>query len=406
MTPAVESIPDPWKRWLRGSLVAGLVALALLVFGAFGDPAQFFRAYLAAYLFLLGLALGPMVILMIYHITGGAWGFLVRRILEAAMRTLPLLALGFIPIALGATWLFPFAQPAMQSNADIEKQRIVMNLPFFWGRAAAYFVLWLLWAWMLTSASRQQDRSGDPRLAVRMDGLSGSGLLVYGVTLHFAAIDWLMCLQPAFHSTIFGPLVASGHLLSGLAFTLVVLAALRERPPFVDFLAPKSMNDLGNLLLTFVIIWTYMNWFQYMLIWIANLPVDVIWYLARGDGGWFWLEMVVLAGSFIVPFLLLLWRSVKQHPPRLARVAVLVLVTQWLYMELQVQPPFLAGRIVDQWMDPVAVVALGGIWLAFFIWQLWRWPLMATHDFNQAEAARLRRVDEEEVAWEESLAHG
>ena len=405
MSSAAAYLPGNWIRCQRWSLLVGIAGLVVLSLGGVADPQQFFRAYLAAYLFYFGIGMGCMALLMIYHITGGAWGFLIRRTLEAGMRTMPLLAIGFVPIVLGAPYLYPFAMPDMAANAQILKQQAYMNLPFFSARAAVFFVLWLAWSYALTAASRRQDRTGDPRWAWRCDGLSGTGLLIYGVTIHFASIDWIMSLQPAFHSTIFGPMAASGHLLCGLAFAWIVLACLHGHPPLAEYVSPKALNDLGSLLFAFVIIWTYMGWFQYMLIWIANLPVDVIWYLPRIGGGWFWVAMALILLNFVVPFLLLLWRSVKQNPPLVARIAGLLLLMQMVFMQVLVQPAFAAQGIAEHWMDVVAPLGLGGIWLAYFVSRLRGWPLLPLHDFNQAGAVHLRRSGEEEAEWEEMLAH-
>jgi len=396
MTNAAAPSPSPnlvlGQRWC---LLVGVVSLAALIAGGIFDPPQFFRAYLSAHLFFFGIGMGSMLLVMIYHITGGAWGFLIRRILEAGMATLPLLALGFVPIALGVGYLYPWAQPnAAASSELIRFQQPYMNPPSFAARAAGYFTVWLAIAYLLSAGSRAQDRTGNRWLAWRLDGLSGLGLVVYGITIHFAALDWLMSLDPAFHSTIFAPLMASGHLLSGLALALIVLAAFRRR-------------DLGNLLLSFVIVWTYMCWFQYMLIWIANLPVDVVWYAPRLVGGWKWVALMLLILHFVVPLLLLLQRAVKQNLRALAGVAALLLVMQWVFMVFQVEPAFpTANRLVDHWMDFVAPLALGGIWFGFFLRQLRQHPLLPTHDLNELSAVRLRHTDEEEAALEEALSHG
>ncbi len=194
----------------------GVVALVVCVVGAFFSPTQFFRAYLAAYVFYLGIGLGSLVILMIYHLTGGAWGFLVRRILEASTRTIPLLAVLFIPVACGVRYLYLWTDPAkVAADWTLQYKHIYLNLPFFCFRAVLYFVLWSLMAYLLSRWSRLQDETGDPALKRTMGRLSGPGLVVYGISFTFASVDWIMSLQPAFHSTIFGPLVAASELAVG-----------------------------------------------------------------------------------------------------------------------------------------------------------------------------------------------
>ncbi len=215
MVPAARQMAKAYRKYLAGSLVVGLIASAVLAFGAVADPAQFYRAYLAAYAFYFGLTMGSMALLMIYHTVGGAWGFLIRRFLEAAVRTFPLTVLGFLPIAVGIGYLYPWAAPQTPQRSELlAGQSVYMNETFFYGRAIGYFVLWGLLAWGLGRWSRQQDRSRQPNMANWLDGLSGVGLLLFGVSMHFAAVDWLLALQPSFHSTIFGPLVVSGQILS------------------------------------------------------------------------------------------------------------------------------------------------------------------------------------------------
>ncbi len=290
----------------RRAFVVGAVALAVCVLGAFLDQSQFFRAYLASYVYFLGLGLGSLVILMIYHLTGGAWGFLVRRILEASTRTIPVLAVLFIPVACGVYRLYLWTDPAqVAADRSLQYKQIYLNLPFFFGRAVLYFVIWSLLAYLLSRWSRAQDQTGNPALSERMKQLSAPGLILYGIFLTFAAVDWIMSLQPAFHSTIFGPLVASSQLLSALCFTILVLVWLSSRPPVAEFVSADSFRDHGNLLLTFLILWAYMVFFQFMLIWIANLPYEVIWYLPRSRNGWQWVTWVLfifgLARSVLRP---------------------------------------------------------------------------------------------------------
>lgn len=271
----------------RRSLIVGLAVLAVCVLGAFVSPAQFFRAYLAAYQFYLGIALGAWVIVMIHHLTGGAWGFFIQRILEAGMRTLPYLALLFIPVACGMSWLYLWTDPAeVAADKQLQHRQIYLNAPFFCGRAALFFLLWIVVALLLDYWSRRHDETGDERYARWQANLSGPGLILFGISMTFAAVDWIMSLEPTFRSTIFGPLVATGQVLSAHAVALIALAWLAPRSDFGPLLSPKVLSDLGNLLFTFLVVWAYMVWFQFMLIWMANLPHEAAWYLARSQGGW------------------------------------------------------------------------------------------------------------------------
>ena len=230
--------------------------------------------------------------------------------------------------------------------------------------------------------------------------------MAYGITVMFSSIDWLMSLEPGFRSTIFGPLFASNHLLSAFSFTLIVLAFTARRRAVSDVLSPSVLNDLGNILLTFVVIWAYMAFFQFMLVWIANLPHEVIYFLPRSRGGWFWVAMALILFGLLVPFFALLVREVKRHPPSLACVAGLTLFMQLVFLYYEVMPAFpYASSLADHWMDFLTPLGLGGVWLAFFLWQLDRRPPFVAHDPNGEAAARLRRTDLEEAAHEEEVEH-
>jgi hypothetical protein len=407
----MSTLPAPQREQLdrvQGrALAAGVIALAVCIIGAILTPSQFFRAYLTAYLFCLGIALGCMATLMLYHLTGGAWGFLIRRILEAAMRTLPLLAVLFIPIACGLGYLYVWARPEVVAAApDLQHKEIYLNRPFFWVRAAVYFIVWIVLAYFLSSWSRAQDQTGDARLTRRLARLSGVGLVIYGITITFAAVDWIMSLQPEFRSTIFGPLVASGQFLSGQAFAILVLAWLVARPPVANLISLEALNDLGNVLFTFLIIWTYMGFFQYMLVWIANLPYDISWYLPRSSGGWEWVGWSLIIFHFAIPFFLLLMRDIKRNPAALAMVAGLILFMHLVYSYFEVMPAFPDTTIVEHWMDLLTPIGLGGIWLAFFLWQLKQNPVLPRHDESRESAIHLHQHDLEEAAREEQLHHG
>lgn len=389
-------------RWQWWSFLAGIAALLGCVAGAITVPAHFFPAYVTSYLFLLGVALGGMALVMIHRLTGGGWGHLVRRVLEAQMKTLPLLALLFLPIAFGLPYVYTWAQPPITVGTGLARFKgIYLDPAFFLWRAAGYFALWLLMAFLLNWFSKRQDRTSDVRNPWMSMNISGPGLVAYGVSLHFAAIDWIMSVQQGFHSTIFGPLIAAGQLLSALAFCLVIFAwlvvpALKSSEAF----SIKVVNDLGGLLFTLLIVWAYMVWFQFMLVWIANLPAGGRWYLLRSRGAWPWVALAVFVLHFVFPFFLLLLRAVKQNPVFVAWIAGLLLSMQLVYMYYQIIAAFTPPPPSSWWVDVCVVVFLGGVWLAFFLHLLKRSPLLPRHDFNREQALHLRRLDEEEAARE------
>jgi hypothetical protein len=384
---------DRVQRW---ALIVGGAAMIGCVIVALFSPDQFFRAYLTTYQFVLGIALGCFAILMIYCITGGAWGFLIQRILEAGMRTLPYMAILFVPLLFGLSNLYIWARPEeVAAYKDLQHKQIYLNIPFFCVRAGVFFALWIGISFFLNRWSKKQDETGDPRWGLRMSSLSAAGLVVLVLTITFASVDWIMSLQPAFHSTMFGPLVISGQILSGHAAALIVLAWLAPRAPASDVLSHEVVGDLGNLLFTFLILWAYMVWFQFMLIWIANLPYEVAWLLPRSQGMWRGVNWLLLIFHFTVPFFLLLKRDVKRHLPTLAKIGVLLLVMQLLWNYYLVLPSFPEPTLLQHVIDLLMPIALGGLWLASFLRELKRRPLLAARPADRAEAFHLRGLDEE-----------
>ena len=394
------------RRVQRMALAVGVAASIACAIGAWFSPGRFCSAYLAAYLFFLSIAHGCLAVLMIYHLTGGAWGYLIRNILSAGLRTLPLFAILFVPIALGVRELFPWADPQMQEVSEQWRRReVYLNVPFFIGRAVAYFAIWLTVAYLLAMWSNAQERTGDPKFARRLTKLSGPGLVLYGVTIFFATIDWLMSLIPDSRSTIIAPLFGSGEVLAGFACALCVMAWLVTRPPIDEAVSVEAVNDLGSLLFTFVIIWAYMAFFQFMLVWIANVRYDVAYYTARDGAGWQVVAWLLFILHFAVPFFLLLARRVKRNPRLLAAIAGLILVMHLLFLYFEVLPAFGPGSFADYWLCFLTPLAVGGLWLAFFLWNLGRLPLLPSHDANREAAVHFHLLDLEQAARGEEAGH-
>jgi len=363
-------------RLQRRALVVGLAALALCIIGAFISPAQFFRSYLLGYLFWAGVTLGCLAILMLQHLSGGAWGMVIRRMLESGSRTLPLMALLFVPLIPGIRQLYGWARP----DNSIPHQAAYLNVPFFLFRAVLYFGAWLSMAYFLNRWSREQDRTGDLRLARRLRMLSGPGLVLYGLTATFAAIDWVMSLEPQWSSSIFGILIIGGQALSAMAFIIAVAVLLAQHEPLSGVLLPGHFHDLGKLLLAFVMLWAYFAFSQLLIVWSGNLPEEIPWYLHRLHGGWGWVGVLLILFHFALPFVLLLSRDLKRNARALALLAVAVIFMRLVDLFWLTAPEFWPGRFHLHWMDIAAPVGIGGVWLAVFAWQLRGWPLLPIGD--------------------------
>jgi hypothetical protein len=367
-------------RVQQGGLVLGVVGLLLCLAGAFLAGEQFFHSYLFAYLFWVGLALGCVSILMLHHLIGGGWGFMVQRLLEAGAMTLPLMALLFIPLLFGLREIYVWARPEVVVNDLILQQRSpYMNVPFFLARALLYFAIWSILAFLLSHWSREQDRTGNPVKTLRLRRVSMVGLLLYIVTASFAAIDWGMSIEPYWYSAIYGLLFIIGQALAAFAFVAIILSLLARRASLAGLVTPRHLKDFGNLLLVFVLLSAYFSFSQYLIIWAGNLPYEVTWYLARGTQGWEWVALFLVIFHFVMPFLVLLSRRVRLSTTLLAVVASLLLFMRLVDVFWYILPTFYPAFRVH-WLDLVAPLAIGGLWVAFFAWQLKGRPLVPIED--------------------------
>jgi len=361
-------------------VVAGLGVIACVV-GLFAALQQFFQAYLIAYLFFIGLALGSMAVLMIQYVTGGAWGAVIRRLLESATRTLPLMALLFLPIAFGLTHLYEWAIPEHVAHDPIlQHKSLYLNVPFFLGRAVFYFAAWLTTAYFLNRWSLEQDAGADPRLTRRLEMLSRGGLLLYALTMTFASMDWGMSLEPHWFSTIYGVMFMGQQGLSTFAFMIPMAALLAARPPFSRIIGADQFHDLGKLMLAFVMLWAYFAFSQFLIIWSANLPEEIPWYLRRTQHGWQWVALVLFVIHFALPFIVLLSRDVKRHARAVSVVAVLLIAARFVDLFWLLRPAVAPEGFAIHWLDPAAIAAVGGMWVWLFVAELKTRPLLPLND--------------------------
>jgi hypothetical protein len=343
---------------------------------------QLFRSYLIAYLFWFGIALGCLPLLMLHHLVGGTWGFGIRRILEAATRTLPLMLVLFLPLLLGIHSLYIWSHPSVvAADPVLQAKRAYLNVPFFIIRAAIYFAAWLILAWFLNRWSAEQDATGNPALIRRFQLLSAPGIIIYGLAITFASIDWGMSLEPQWYSTIYGMLYMTGQPLAAIAFVIPVAALLSNSNRVSDVMRPSVFQDLGNLLLTFVMLWAYVAFSQYLIIWAGNLPEEIPWYVRRGTNGWQWVAAILALFHFAVPFLILLGRANKRDKNFLGKVAVAVLLMRWVDTYWLIAPAF-STRVRIHIFDVLFFAVIGAIWLYVFWGQLMKRALLPLRDPN------------------------
>jgi hypothetical protein len=381
MTTSSQSAAADLARPQSLALRVGVVGLVLCAVGWMASPEQFFRSYLFGWIFWVGLGIGCLPVLMIHHLTGGAWGLVIRRPLEAGARTLPLMLLLFVPILFGVHSLYLWARPeAVAADEVLRHKAAYLNVPFWIARTVVYFAIWIGLAYALSGWSREQDRTGDLRLSRKMQVLSGPGIVFYFLAITFAAVDWIMSLVPHWFSSIFGPLIAAGQLLGAFCFVIVLLYALSRYAPLAGRVRPDVFQDLGKLLLAFVMVYAYFSFSQFLIIWAGNLPEEIHWYLEHSKGGWAAVAIALIFLHFFVPFFLLLSRDLKRSGRLLAMVAGGLVVIRFVEVFWTLVPLFHPHGIAIHWLDLAAPAGVGGLWLWMFFRELRSQPLLPLHD--------------------------
>jgi hypothetical protein len=388
--PQLDLTTPPIIKTIRNrSLVVGLVASVVAIFIACANPTSFFRGYLVSYMDWLGIALGSMAIVMVRHMTGGGWGTVIRRILGAAMRTMPLMIVLFIPYAIFAVpRVYPWAMP-LDSIGDpairehLEKHTFVLrdylNYRGFIIRAVIYFAIWLLLQYLLSKFSFEHDRPPFADTSSRFKMVSAPGIILYAATISFAAIDWVMSLDPSWVSTIYGLLLLAGELVSAICFAIVIERILFNYRPMSVLLKPNFVHDHGNFLLAFIMVWAYFSFSQFLIIWAGNLPDEITWYYRRLHGGWQFVGLFLVVFHFFVPFFMLLSRRFKRDVTRLVWLASWMLVVHYIDLYWHIEPSFSQTFTVTA-SDLAIPFAMGGIWMAYFCHNLSAQPLVPAYD--------------------------
>ncbi len=356
----------------RASAVAVVALAATALLGA-SHPREALFSYLTAFAYWAGIAVAALILLMALHASSARWAVVFRRLLEVIPLTTVLFAALFLPIALGIGRIFPWAG-ATVSDPEAARlwlhRRPYLNVPFFLARAALYFGTWVVVSHLLHRWSVLQDRERGTRLTLRLRRLGAGALPLVALTMTFAAFDWLMSLEARFASTIFGVYWFAGSFGSAVAVLVIVAAASRREPLLGGRLSADHFHSLGKLLLAFVAFWAYIAFSQFMLTWIANLPGEVPWYLSRDRGGWAPVAIFLVVGHFVVPFFLLLSRSLKRRPALLAAMGAWILVVHYVDVYWVAMPALHHGAPRPAWTDLTALVGIGAAALAFTVWRM------------------------------------
>ena len=373
-------LADTLKKYQQTAAFVGLVFLLLLVAGYFfAGPEQFLRSYLVGFFFWFGMGMGCLVLLMIHFVSGGAWGVMIRRPLEAGTRTLYVMWLLFLPLLIFAPKLYFWADPAHATDKIVQLKHLYLNVPFLWIRWLIYGVVWLGLTTLLNRWSRLEDETKSWKYSSALEKLSGPGIVAYFFTITFCAVDYLMSLDVTWASTIYGFLVAAGQALSAMSLVVAVLILLGKYAPMDHAITSKHLHDLGKLMLALVMFWAYLSFSQYLIIYSGNLPQEINWYVRRLNGGWQWVGLTLLLFHFALPFALLLSQTLKKNPKTISMIAIFIICIRVVDVFWLVEPNFVDVShpvFTVSWLDFAAPIGFGGLWLAMFFRTLPTRPLL------------------------------
>jgi len=384
-TPSSESTGI--ARFQIPALILGVIGFGVTIFGWVSSPEAALRAYLPSYLFWFQIVAGSLGVLCLQYITGGEWGILLRRPLGAAARTMIVMLILGIPIAVGASHIYPWTSQAfMNSEESLRLKQGYLNTNFWLIRAAVYFIFWTLWAWRIRILSLKFYDDRSPFTNLRRSRWAASGIPMIILTLTFCSIDWMMSLEPKWYSTMYGInfIVSAG--LAAFAFCTFFLSRLATTPAMGDIIKPLHFRDLGNLMLAFVMLWAYTAFSEYLLIWYGNIKEEIPHYLVRQEGGWGGVALALIVLHFFLPFFMLLMRGIKDRPATIGIVAIIVLVMRYIGTLWNIAPAF--GHYSYTLWDVSSLLGVGGIWLYFFLGQLKGQTIIPIHETWVEEAIR------------------
>lgn len=373
---------DSLKRSSSVAAFVGLVFLGLTVAGMFlTGTAEFLRAYLVGFWLWFGAGAASLGFLMVQYLTGGAWGVMIRRPLEAGAKTLYVMVFGFLPLLLGVDKIYKWASPAFANDKVIKAKELYLNVPFLWGRWVLYAVFLCAFTYLLTKWSKEEDETKSMDVSSRLEKLSAPGVLIFFLLMTFCSVDYMMVLEPYWYSTIYGFLVIIGWGLTTMSVMIAALVRLTKDEPMHHAVTKKHFHDLGKLLFALVMLWAYLNFSQVLITYSGNLPTEIIWYIKRWNGGFGWVSVLLLIGHFVLPFLLLLSQPLKKNTRSISAVAIFLVIIHAVDVYQLVEPNFTSGEhptLLFSWMDITAPLGFGGLWLALFFRNLSSQPLLPT----------------------------
>ncbi len=354
------------------AIFAGIIGVAVCIFGFKKFHAQFFYAYLTSYIFWVTIGLGGLFFTLLHHLVDATWSVVLRRMTESVMAALPIMLVFFIPVCLGMDELYHWSHAEAVAHDELLQHKSAwLNPKLFSIRTLIYFVIWFIFGHFLYKISIKQDSEGDPeqKLKEKMRQISGPGMLLFALSITFAAFDWLMSLDPHWYSTIFGVYIFAGSLLSILSFITLLVVFLHKNNILNEEISIEHFHDLGKLIFAFTVFWTYIAFSQYFLIWYGNIPEETVWYLHRWDGNWYKVSLFIVFGHFVIPFLVLLSRVPKRNITMMTVMSIWMLVIHWVDLYWIILPNFnhhFHFSLIESVLNIATFLAVGGLFFAYF----------------------------------------
>jgi len=411
--PAELGAPAFVNVWRTRALVVGSIALVVAVIlvlsgSAMGEQLAWnhvLRAWLLGTVLTFGFSVGGLALLMVQYCSGGKWGLLLRRPLEAMSRTLPLVFVYWLVIAFGMKKLYLWAAVSDTAAAVksgminefqahcIEFKRPMLNPTMFMAVSVFCFMVWWFYTWRLNRLSLERDAdspANTPYWIKKFENISGPGIVVYSLTMTAAVIYWVMSLDVSWYSSIYGLLFLVGQGYMVLAFSIIVAISLSKAEPFRTILRQTEQHDLGKFAFAFVMLNIYLAFSQFLIIWSGNLPEEIVWYQNRILGHWGIILTLDFLFHWLIPFSLLLSKDLKKNKKRLVRVAQWMIFAKAFDLFWLIEPNFkdAAKNLHFSWgiLEYIAVpVAMVSLWMAYYFTNLKSRPLVQTNDPHLAE---------------------
>jgi hypothetical protein len=363
-----------------GLVAVAVLSIALSILLGISNPQQFAFSWLFAFFFLMTIVVGNLFWMLVHHGIDVEWSVGVRRQMENVASLFPVLAVFFIPLIFVAPRLWTWMALPHGASIQLTEKSAYLNLPFFWIRAAFYLLFFSLVPLLLRRLSVAQDKTGDPKYTIMARKVTFASTPLFAICLSFAAIDWLMGLDFKWVSTMWGVYIFAGSALSSLCVLLLIVTALRAAGYLQGVISERHYSLMGQLMTAFTVFWAYIGFDQYMLIWYANIPEETIYFLRRNTESWCTLNIILVIGHFLIPFLLLLFRNPKRRPAYLCGIAVWILLMHLLDIYIVVLPMIHPAGFAPSILDILALLAIGCTLAAFFLKRLGDVPLWPLRD--------------------------